>query len=276
MIACDEDGFLIGTKVAWQKSVDYLGEIRDGIRAMRGDLARVKTRTEVAGDSGASGQVSAQRRASATRIPVATPMQNRRQDGLREPRVVVMPEGRGSSERDTANTARDASGRFAAKGGKPGKGDNSSSSAATIATAIKASVLAATHNIAQGDIDPTITLGREIKGIATGVRDVVSPLGRGFGKIFGSPKKDKGGESKTERKKMLWFKRIFTELRGLRVQDMSESKAQLKALKKINGNPSMPGFAGAGGEDGGGSGGGGYSVAWLLSCSGARQVAGDC
>lgn len=91
------------------------------------------------------------------------------------------------------------------------------------------------------DIDPAVAVGKEVAGLATSVRDVVQPATRGLGKIFGKENDPK------ERRRTLWFRRIFAELRGLRGQDKAQHAKEMRLLSEIEKKP-----VGVGGEGGGG------------------------
>lgn len=78
------------------------------------------------------------------------------------------------------------------------------------------------------DVDPSIAAAKEVSAI-------VSPIGRGFGKMFGS-----GSE---EKKKMVWIKRLWMDLRGLRREETEFNKASLRKLAAIEKKP----VAGGGG-----------------------------
>jgi hypothetical protein len=72
------------------------------------------------------------------------------------------------------------------------------------------------------DVDPSIAAAKEVSAIVT-------PIGRGFGKMFGS-----GGE---EKRKLVWIKRLWSELRGLRRDETEFSKAELRKLTAIEKKP---------------------------------------
>ncbi|PFH08084.1 hypothetical protein BCF11_0436 [Collimonas sp. PA-H2] len=72
------------------------------------------------------------------------------------------------------------------------------------------------------DVDPVIAAAKELSAIVT-------PVGRGFGKMLG-----RDGE---EKKKVIWFKRLWAELRGLRRDETEFSKAQLRKLAAIEKKP---------------------------------------
>lgn len=91
------------------------------------------------------------------------------------------------------------------------------------------------------DIDPTIAAGKEIAGMASGVKDFVQPAARGLGKIFGKPEEDQ-----KERKRVAWYRRIFGELRGMRSQDKAQHVREMRILGEIEKKPSGAGEGGGG------------------------------
>lgn len=243
----DDDGFLKGERVPWMKSMDTFREIRDDLSAIRSIMEKGVMR--------APRQAQSVQRASLGPVekpaagPQILPDANRRKTQVAEPR-----RARKTTRTDAVRPAatsqraqeRESNGRFVGRGKSahgPGDEGGGSRDESTSRLAAAASDLgAAVRAVETPDIDPAVAVGKEVAGLATSVRDVVQPAARGFGKIFG-----KDGDPK-ERRRTLWFRRIFSELRGMRGQDKAQHIKQMRLLGEIEKKPTGWGN----GEGGGG------------------------
>jgi hypothetical protein len=233
----DKFGFLVGDSVDWAKAVALWTEIRDGVRALRRSTVGATAEAKRAvnnngGRSAATASPSTAIRSSAAAIQaVAMPRESlRRAESVQLAKVAAK----------TAVAVRDNRGRFSSvgSGGNDGGAGNDrfgigSGTGSRIGNAASGvgRVIKATP-----DISPVIAASRELGA-------VVSPLGRGLGKLFG-----KGDD---EKKKTAWYKRMWGELRGLRQDESAFNKAQIRRLTAIEKKPVRAGAA----ADGGGLGG---------------------
>ncbi|AJG18835.1 hypothetical protein [Cupriavidus basilensis] len=110
--------------------------------------------------------------------------------------------------------AKDEPADSSGKGGRRKRGEDE---AVSLLSRVMGRVRTASGVVASApEIDPTISALKEVQSIA-------SPVGRGIGKLF----------SRSSDRAVPWYRRILGELRGMRRDDSSFHKAELRKLKDI-------------------------------------------
>ncbi|MEM4990712.1 hypothetical protein V8G57_25215 [Collimonas sp. H4R21] len=236
-IQSDSFGFLVGDPADWSEALKLWAEIQDDVRGIRLALTSSAAGAKRATQSSTAPTLALPRRQSAAAAKVVQITS----------RTVVQP----TSSLKTAivskdalratfptTVARDANGRFVRTGrevtpsaprgslGRPresrGTGDGIASRSVIPGKIGAVGAMASNAIDRAPDVDPAIAAAKELSAIVT-------PVGRGFGKLLG-----RDGE---EKKKTVWFRRLWTELRGLRRDETEFSKAQLRKLAAIEKKP---------------------------------------
>ncbi|MGS0741352.1 VgrG-related protein [Glaciimonas sp. GG7] len=238
----DNFGFLMGDPADWGEALKLWTHIRDDVRGMHQALV-----TNAAGAKRVMNNEARPISASSRRPDAATVSQI-------VSRPVVQPTSPLKStlvSKEVLRAAfpetirRDAKGRFVSNGraarpkalscspdqSRDGSGKfNSNLSRSAVPGKLGAVAASASHALDRApDVDPGIAAAKELSAIVT-------PIGRGVGKMFGS-----GGADK---KKMVWIKRLWTELRGLRREETAFNKANLRKLTAIEKKPTTGGAGG--------------------------------
>lgn len=260
-LKADSAGFLIGGQPIKPSGAELalLRGVRDDVRAIRKMLEGAKKeagagRAKAANDEPKGvrgGSVSAKQvvatpsgragASSTTQKTVKTGSIDRVKDAseirarTNKPVVIAMPVARGgnrsgnrSSGVEPAGVGRDSAGRFV---GGSGSIDSTSKTMGLLSD-IKDSIGNVVDLSGGDEVDPAIKAAHEIQGVAVAalsatkaVGSVVAPIGRS---LF----------SKNTDTKLPFFRRIYAELRGLRREESTFNKAQLRTLNRIDGKES--------------------------------------
>ncbi|MDB5768024.1 MAG: hypothetical protein JWQ61_2838 [Collimonas fungivorans] len=236
-IQSDSFGFLVGDPADWGEALKLWAAILDDVRGIRQALTSSAAAAKRATQSSTAPALALPRRQSAAAAKVVQITS----------RAVVQPTSLLKTavvSKDVLRAAfpttvrRDANGRFvrtdraitpnAPRAGQDqpsernGKGDSTDGRSAVSGRIGAVGSMASNAIDRAPDVDPAIAAAKELSAIVT-------PVGRGFGKMLG-----RDGE---EKKKVIWFKRLWTELRGLRRDETEFNKAQLRKLAAIEKKP---------------------------------------
>jgi hypothetical protein len=250
-LKADSAGFLIGGQPIKPSGAELslLRGMRDDVQAIRKMLKGAKkeagagrgkaandevkgvrvgtasARQVVAIPSGRSGSSSATQKTVKAghidRVKEASELRNR----ANKPMVIAMPAARSGN---TLGVERDSSGRFTGGSGRV----DATNKTMGLLSEIKDRI-GSVANLNGGDeVDPAIKAAHEIQGVAVAalsatkaVGSVMAPIGRS---LF----------SKSTDTKLPFFRRIYAELRGLRREESTFNKAQLRTLNRIDGKES--------------------------------------
>ncbi|WP_211441394.1 lysozyme family protein [Collimonas humicola] len=242
-IQSDRFGFLVGDPADWGEALKLWAAIQDDVRGIRQAMTSSAAAVKRATQSSTAPILALPRRQSAAvakmvQITSRTVVQP---TSLLKTAVVSKEVLRAAVP---ATVSRDANGRFvrtatpnvprAGQGQQRDHKEKGESTGSRKAASGKIGTMGAMASNAierTPDVDPTIAAAKELSAIVT-------PVGRGFGKMFG-----REGE---EKKKGIWFKRLWTELRGLRRDETEFSKAQLRKLAAIEKKPAAAGNSSGG------------------------------
>jgi hypothetical protein len=233
-IQSDSFGFLVGDPADWGEALKLWAAIQDDVRGIRQALTSSAAAAKRVTQSSTAPALALPRRQSAAAAKVVQITS----------RTVVQPASLLKTavvSKDVLRTVfpatvrRDANGRFvrtvtpnAPRAGQDqpsernGKGESTDGRSAVSGRIGAVGAMASNAIDRAPDVDPAIAAAKELSAIVT-------PIGRGFGKMLG-----RDGE---EKKKVIWFKQLWTELRGLRRDETEFSKAQLRKLAAIEKKP---------------------------------------
>lgn len=232
-IQSDSFGFLVGDPADWGEALKLWAAIQDDVRGIRQALTSSAAAAKRVTQSSTALALALPRRqsAAAAKVVQITSRTVVQPTSLLKTAVVSKDVLRAAFP---ATVRRDANGRFVradrvATQNAPraaqdpsrdrnGKGESSDTRSAVSGRIGAVGAMASNVIDRAPDVDPTIAAAKELSTIVT-------PIGRGFGKMLG-----RDGE---EKKKVIWFKRLWTELRGLRRDETEFSKAQLRKLAAI-------------------------------------------
>lgn len=231
----DAAGFLIGEPLDLGKAVSILETIQADVRAMRQALAGAPSSTPRAPTKIDRAPVTPMRHSGLNSSTISKPeiaaAVNKQVAAMVQAasKQVAVPQGRVGPTRDARGRFVGASSGLSGSGAQDAKWTGSSQISSDgfvrrMAAAVKEEVSGAE------DADPTVKAYKE----------VAEPLKRGFTTLLGDRDEDK---------KSGWFRRIWGEIKGMRVEQTAYEKATIRGLKNIEEKPTEI-------ADGGGSWGG--------------------
>jgi hypothetical protein len=236
-IQSDSFGFLVGDPADWGEALKLWTAIQDDVRGIRQALTSSAAAAKRATQSSTARVLALPRRqsAAAAKVVQITSRTVVPPTSLLKTAVVSKDVLRAAFP---ATVGRDVNGRFvradravtpnAPRAGQDqpkegnGKGESTDGRSAVSGRIGAVGAMASNAIDRTPDVDPAIAAAKELSAIVT-------PIGRGFGKMLG-----RDGE---EKKKVIWFKRLWTELRELRRDETEFGKAQLRKLAAIEKKP---------------------------------------
>lgn len=226
----DAAGFLVGDPLDLGKAVSILETVQADVRAMRQALAGAPSSTPRAPSKIDRAPVTPMRHSGLSSSTFSKPeiaaAVNKQVAAMVQAasKQVAVPQGRTGATRDArgrfVGASSGLSGRVAQEAQWTGSSQLSSDGfVRRMAAAVKEEVSSA------GDSDPTVKAYKE----------VAEPMKRGFITLLGAREDNKKGG---------WFRRIWGEIKGMRVEQTAYEKAAAKTLKAIEAKPVVAGTGG--------------------------------
>ncbi len=238
-LKADDKGFLVGAPIGEGQVVGALSAIKSDTGAIlaamrqlmrgapRGRSGRGSSYLPAASPAGRASRAFTSRDAATGRlVPASAP--SREQDlatvAQAAQAIARTAETQRRDDKHWQRQSRGSDGRFGAGGKKPGGGNGGGGRGGEF-SGIGASGGAALDAAQQ--VDPLLGAVGELRAVAGGVRNVVSPLGRAGAGLFG------GGAAAD--KPTPWLRRMWRELRGMRSDDAKNAKAVQRKLDRGGG-----------------------------------------
>lgn len=237
----DDFGFLVGKPVEWGKALNIWTDIRDDVAAIRAAIGKgsPSAKFQPSLSSAANDRIMNRAAAPVIRLKADSSQSTALQKLLASNPSVSEMKGRSRVLVAPSERLRDSRGRFTGGANKPSDKKDAENSGTGKSLNLGSNIGNAINETP--DVDPLIAASKELRDIVSPIGRIVSPLGRGFGKLFGKKKDD---ETKDEGKKSrVWFRRIWRSLETSRKENRDNSK-----LKKLgNRSGAQVGGVGAGG-----------------------------